>query len=397
MRRLLLPALALLLALSGCGVRMPTDDAYHPETDCAYYLTSAVNGNRAAEGSTGCYLLMGDYLMFIDEETTETIPLCAKPNCLHDRETDEAMRESCEAFFPGAQTLLCGSGGYLYVCCGVRGYGNAGKRELIRMKEDGSGRRTVYTFTAALNPCMCIHRGVFYYCVEGYSAEMDSSAVIMAKSLTHSGEEAKVLYAAPETAATGSRLSALTAYGSRLYFREKLDDDLHYTVRIVDLKNGTVHTPEMPEEVGYIDRPLILNGQLMLPGLIFPEGYPASGEEPQYRLMAFELDGRGMRLLSDAPYCVVSCDTENLYYYAPPVGKREDYLHVCSAALEELGYVPLSGVTHDGVSIRLEHFFPMRGKRLLLEVLPEGGGRALYGFDRADFGKETIVPYEILP
>ncbi len=52
--------------------------------------------------------LVGYYLYYVDKETMEYTPLCNKPNCLHQKETDPMKVTNCNAMVrTGKLFYLC--------------------------------------------------------------------------------------------------------------------------------------------------------------------------------------------------------------------------------------------------------------------------------------------------
>jgi len=91
--------------------KYPQDNTFHPEYDCPYYLETTNADNQIAQTENGFYFLIGSFLMYADSEQMNPIPVCPKPNCRHNEETDSAKRQMCEAYFE--QILGC-SGVFYY-------------------------------------------------------------------------------------------------------------------------------------------------------------------------------------------------------------------------------------------------------------------------------------------
>lgn len=90
---------------------------------------------------TGCSAESGYYeidffqspaiVTYTDYAACQRVPLCARPECTH-------SDESCSAVVPGASGLVC-LDGHLFVFTETE----EGKRSIVRLNEDGSGRETV--------------------------------------------------------------------------------------------------------------------------------------------------------------------------------------------------------------------------------------------------------------
>lgn len=72
-------------------------DAYNEQTDYPYLDVSWINTVAAASAENGVYFILGDFLWFWDAQSGQTVPLCHKPECQHDKSlADEAWK--CGAY-----------------------------------------------------------------------------------------------------------------------------------------------------------------------------------------------------------------------------------------------------------------------------------------------------------
>ena len=382
--------------LAGCRERReyPTDNAYHAGTDCQYYLSAAAKSGYVAQGSDAYYMLVDNYLLAIDMDNMNAVPLCSKPNCLHNNEEDEDKKRNCDAYFMGgpASQVFCFDEN-LYVCC--KSIGTKDKWELIRIKPDGTERKTIFTFIASTFRTACIHRGVFYYSAEGLSENLENSAAIYALPLANPNHGPDVLYTCDKKEISGNAISNLAAFGKRLYFRENGSDGLAM-LKIIDLNTGEISCPDIPGEINLIDRPLFVNGSLVLNCFAAPEGYPYVNEDKvQVWMYQFDLDGKKRKLLTEVPHVIASCDDNYLYHLRLYSDIPDDYLHICTFDLEELDTIPLSAVEIDGRKLKLEHLYPLFGDKVILEVLLTGGWEVFW-FSKSEIGSGHIQLHEIL-
>ena len=162
--------LACLLAVSllaGCAAKSkyPTDNAYHAETDCQFSWYSNMGTRIFAETPEGYYALLHQCVLhYIDKKTMEPIPVCAKPNCLHND-------QSCDAYFNGIDCSVDFVDGKLYVTAqGKPGIDDPGRTLLMEVAPDGSQRKTLISYPASPLDYKrrVIHRGYFYRATADY-------------------------------------------------------------------------------------------------------------------------------------------------------------------------------------------------------------------------------------
>lgn len=75
-------------------------DSFVEETDYQYqYVYGGSMGGYIARAKDTMYFKIGSYIYQMDEQTEILMPLCNKPNCLHDKETNDERIEECYAYF----------------------------------------------------------------------------------------------------------------------------------------------------------------------------------------------------------------------------------------------------------------------------------------------------------
>ena len=195
-------------------------------TDCQTRLYSSQGLRRdVAESEDGLYLLRGSFLYFYDYASGLCLPLCSRPNCLHDAETDTARRAQCGAYLEGGQeTSVFWQSGRLYALTSEIGSGgNKTVTRLLELRPDGSQRRMLYSFEGdkpVTGPEVCVHRGWIYLCRTRFDEKMRAISELTRVSLTDGA--ADTLYEERQTDAGAlssyGLLSNLTAAGDELYF-----------------------------------------------------------------------------------------------------------------------------------------------------------------------------------
>lgn len=114
----------------------------------------------------------------------EPVPLCNKPNCLHQQEQDPEKVADCSAFFRDsrAEPLLAYYDGAVYLTALKDPFDSSGAIGLIRVKTDGTERETVLELPENSGVCL-IHRGYLYYTVDTYNIELDADYGVYRQSL----------------------------------------------------------------------------------------------------------------------------------------------------------------------------------------------------------------------
>jgi len=412
---LLLTALLLFTAAcSGGGTGLiprgyPTDNTYHPETDCAYTTASAIHGQRIAETELGYYTLANCYLLFTDGQTMETVPVCAKPNCLHEQEPNEDKRKECNAYFHTTSTSgsICNYNGNLYVWHHLE-YGsaliptNAGRNvnnfwALTQISPDGVQRKTIRVIENRYPGDVCFHRGRFFYTSYEVDELGNMSAGLWSCSLSEPNAEASCIYQADKLSTGGTipqRFSQVFGYGRYMYLREMIDFEMQSEqLRILDLTTGEWNIIENPE--GKSAKRAVIHSDDLLVFFGDPQWYDSETVENQVDLLyRMEPDGSSPELLGNYPFVNVAADSEYLYMTEAHWGDRKKltmYIYNREMTLVDQFTCDYSDMT-DGY---LGYFtvYPMQGETLLYVIRVHGDN--VYGcFDRSAIGSGSIQAEE---
>ena len=158
---------AVIVVISGCSQRRDYGTQFNPETDCQYsYYGSVTSWNKIQSDSGGHYLLHNDYIYYYSNHTGKLTPLCNKPNCLHDMETDSERKQECNAYAPMENNSddlhIQYYDGYIYYFLT-----DNQSSHLYRVSKDGQKRDKIMTVddTLRVNSWL-IHRGWLYYSVQ---------------------------------------------------------------------------------------------------------------------------------------------------------------------------------------------------------------------------------------
>lgn len=214
-----LPA-ALLFA---CARKEELPDTYVEGSD--YQYLQRVNEDKCKKVQQGdgvVYLLHRGFVYYLDEASGVILPLCNRADCLHDRETDEAQLQMCNAYIANGdvsdneQIAYCNS--YLY--CVPDNSTASGAIPLYRLFPDGSKKEILYKFTEPLEEWF-VHRDVLYYRTYGYVAGPDDTLIhqewMRALSLTDSLPEPWTFYE-PQDGLAVSVSNLYGAYGNYVHF-----------------------------------------------------------------------------------------------------------------------------------------------------------------------------------
>lgn len=163
-----------------------SDYMYTEDTDWDWSYLTVNTMSAFAKGEKGYYVRLGEYVYFCSFEQGKLVPLCNRPDCMHDRESDAGKKADCIAyvgfgrineglqfynnklyanvdsgFIDETPDELERSGNYLYEISA-----DGSQRELLRNKLENS-----YQFV--------LHRGSVYYT----SLETDPETLITTETV----------------------------------------------------------------------------------------------------------------------------------------------------------------------------------------------------------------------
>ena len=180
----MLAILMLLFLLTGCAgqTAAPSGTAFNN----ALYMSSNADRSIAA-AEKGFYYIDANHLYYADFETMEPVPVCARPNCLHDRETDQERMRLCQSYIQGLAPSLFYADGYLYTTVEEPGEKFNGEkaviRSLVRISAVGSERKTIYRFDRQPSGpqfgggnMMALHRGYCYWIGAQWNEKLEEQA-----------------------------------------------------------------------------------------------------------------------------------------------------------------------------------------------------------------------------
>ena len=411
MKRLLCGLLACILLLPGCtaGIKYPTDDAYHPETDCQWALVSSAAVTRIAEGDGVLYSLVGCHLYATSTETWVTVPVCSRPDCDHDRDDPMPSASDCEAFFPYPIGVFTADGN-VYVLHDSTHYENGTgyvrELSLTQVYPEQGRQKRLLSYPNNIEFAACIHRGKFYCARVAFSEDGTGKVGIYRYDLAHPSKDPVLLYgmeARPRggSGQVGNTVSKLFAWGHHLYFASA-NEEHRLTWHETDLLTGETSELPAPEYAMDAEQLLILNGELLLSGPD-AEDWEAVllGMAAYIRryLQRTAPDGTNGSPSEDFPYVNLTTDGTYLYGQRSEINENSAptdlTLYIFDASLSPVGSVP-APAAQDGSELVFFDVLPTDGNWIVTEAFYKGGLFVLSRFPKSQIGTGQITPEPFL-
>ena len=242
--------LATLNSLCSCGQSsIPDTIDYIPGQDMQYFqLTECEKTALMQETENGCYFYHDRFIYYYDNKTGQIDPLCSRPGCLHEKETDLNKKQECCAYLDSMRyttrktmlelpVSLMLYKENLYVCYELSfSAENAGESPcaVVRIACDGSSKDRIYEDNRMMYSM--IHRGYLYYYAIEYPIDEKTGEVRVNNCLYRinlEGSIKKELIFKPDPA-TPDNMGYIRGYGNYILFdtNERAltvdDTDLHY-------------------------------------------------------------------------------------------------------------------------------------------------------------------------
>ena len=384
---------------------MPTDSAYHAEIDWPYGLNTAMSVRNMVSTDIGYYMVLTNFLFYMDADAMEPVPVCAKPNCLHYNEEEIERINACNAFMnvEGMQASLSCYDDKLWFIGQVETINDPEhpfQFAVQSMEPDGSSRKVVYRFDPECGVDYgVLHRGVFYVVLTSFDEEVRSKATLMACSLSDPRQAPECILELECFGGDGGFIG-LTAYGDRLYFYRYISDDGDREFCSFDLETGELTAFPIVDELY-----LPLNVATFIGDKIYltcrtevPQGDPKDENSYPERLYRCDLDGSDLELLFDGWGDYVS---DQQYLYRVPnyvsIGPDDHTVNIYDADGQEVDSVDLAALANPGDIWEAGVMVPPVDQTILwFESFGENGVRMyLYWFDKAEIGSGEIVVHPI--
>ncbi|MDE7424527.1 MAG: hypothetical protein K2N51_12710 [Lachnospiraceae bacterium] len=206
--------------VGGCSKqKIVYEDTYILGQDFQYmYYDEARFGVYTVEAEGGYYKLLNSMIYYIEKNTMSVVPLCSKPNCLHDKDTKKKRME-CNAYIDSTEGFLGYYGNHLYALC--EEFDENERRYyyvIYRITMDGVTKDKVYTIKEedelSISQWM-VHRGYLYYAANQKGEDKKRHTTIWRVNLEKPSELEEVC---AMTKIYNSNVQYLGAYGNYVYF-----------------------------------------------------------------------------------------------------------------------------------------------------------------------------------
>lgn len=233
-RRMSFLCICVLLVISGCKKEDYGSEGFDRATDFQYQYASD-NGNislniQAMDEEGNLYFIKGNTLMKLDEKMGDCYPLCDKAGCLHDKETDDTVKQNCNAYIGinvfGKSDVYENSSLFYYkgkIYVAYHDWDEINNCHLSVISTDGHSRDDIYDWTSNSNYIL-LHRGWLYY----------SKTVIDEDGINHATLE-RVNVENPNKVETVAdredmpivyEMAPITAYGKYVYINAEYSDSI---------------------------------------------------------------------------------------------------------------------------------------------------------------------------
>ena len=248
MRKVIVLLILTLSLMIGCNDNKNLGNEYIEGKDAQYMFMGSQDKNYIAMAENGYYFLNGIYIYYCDFDTMQSVVLCNKPNCLHDKELDETKKYNCNGFVLSVDLceFLTVYDGYLY-CYISEDFVKATDPsksipELIKISLDGSERSTICTLEKSIRT-MTLHRGKLYYVVENIIDEDNGIVNVTLKELDifNKNTEPKEIVSLEGISANINNV--IPKGNNIIYTKAYLDKDYNtiYSSEVYNLENKSIN------------------------------------------------------------------------------------------------------------------------------------------------------------
>ena len=123
--------------------------------------------DKINKAENGYYFTKGDFLYFLDEKTMKATPLCNKPDCLHDKETDKEALAKCNAHISAFDENIYYNNGFIYYL--NRGFDSSEMvTNIVRCSDDGTTKEKLASVKDSRYNILIVHRNYLYYSATEY-------------------------------------------------------------------------------------------------------------------------------------------------------------------------------------------------------------------------------------
>lgn len=354
----------LVLVLTACRSEQTVieSEEFNLETDFqSEYYDLNLDAHPMVEVEDGYYIIVGYYLYYVDKETMEYTPLCNKPNCLHQKETDQMKVMDCNAMVR-LDYLMCTSLNYyqqhLYIAAIELLTDENGMPErkyvMDKISLDGGEREIIHEFENPVDTAI-VHRGYIYYSSNFSQIGSDKKTSVYRIPIEGGAEE--LVYSAEKD----NQISYLRVIGTNLSFTE-YDEEYEDQVCQYNLMNGEVKKISFESGIDVVgDR--IANGRIY---------YRTLKQYQDYNTWSTNLDGSDER----EEDFISQYQDDSYYYETNPEDKTQTVYE----------WETQKKVTEFSQLVRGGSFFAGKEKLFWYGLNDDGGTKVSY-IDREDISK----------
>ena len=398
--------LAALLLLTACAKKTEAlPDTYAAGSDFQHFQQSTMASRvRVQEGEGGFYILKDDFVYYYSDRAGIMVPLCSRPNCLHDRESDPERRRQCVAYVEAAgyEPSIQYYEGDVYFFGERVEEGESGTLDnigqMFRISGDGTAKDLIREWPANYGlSSRIIHRGELYYIAgyPNYGEEAENPVRVEKLSLKRIGAKPEVLY--NSEGVWGFNLNCLCAYGNHIYVYYDCagKEDRRGGWIVYDTRSGST------EELAFYD-----DGESLRVGSLafwqdrivfvsFHADDPFAPIDPyaSEKLYSAALDGSDLRVLKEdipAGWSVAS-DGETLFlhncYMVINGIEEEKVFHAYGPDMEEIDSFSIP----DNADVLPAPWIGAPERQVLIREDADGWGLLIW--DKEDLGSLKGAPY----
>lgn len=361
-------------------------DAYVPEDDCQYMFHMQGSNIHMAEVKDGYYFLNACFLFYADKSTMQPIPVCNKPNCLHDKETDPTKVYQCNAYISSPSptySFLTLYKDKLYVLSCLNTTTDSTNPELIEISTDGTKRRTEFIFPPGVHT-MTIHRGHLYYVEQ---RENTGETFLRRHKIGKAKNQSEIVYTSDIYAGT---FLDIIGYGSNLYFKEygNIDDTYVHRINRYDLLTGETSQILKEGTTSYYGMPRIIKNKLYCEVWDNPE----ANISPMY---VSDLNGNNMQKVFTKEMSDTACADNQYFYYGKdvPSQKSDSFTHTITVC--DVNGNEIDAVYTNQIQAKYFDFIPGNDQHLFIWFLNENE-MCYYWMDKSKIGSGQLELHELL-
>lgn len=376
-----------LLSYSSCGDQTKNlGDVYVPEEDCQYMFHMQGSNIHMAEVEDGYYFMNGSFLFYADKSTMDPIPVCNRPNCLHDKETDPSKIYLCNAFLSiptPTRSFLTIYHNSLYALSSLNVATGDSQPELIKISSDGSKRQTEFILPPETY-AIAMHRGFLYY------VEMDETngkTTLRRHKLGKAKDQSELIYASD---ILGGNILDIIAFGNNLYFRESGNLDDTYIARIIrfDLLLGKSSQIFRADATSLCGMPRIVNNKLYCEIWNGPEAKISPMYESDFM-------GDNMKKVFTKEMSDTACADNQYFYYGKGAPSQEGDSFTHTITVCDVNGNEIDAVSTNQIQAKYFDFIPGNDQHLFIWFLNENE-MCYYWMDKSKIGSGQLELHELL-